>query len=948
MLTTLGLLVLACIHFIGCQDAEPLSPYEAGLLTQPQELVFSTSFVGAEIVRNLVVGNDGNAPLSLDAYSIGDEAADGLHFRMVSQGEFPLGAGQTTSIVVAFAPSEAGAHATSLKLQFAGFAEVEVPISGLAQSPALRIEPPVVEWSELNAGDTASQEVLLINEDDVDLDVSLSFSGASVFQMSTSSGGTTSQRSLTLEPNESLPLTLYFSPPGAGLSSATLFADVCGEGCGATAQLLGTGLAPRIQVNPRQVNFGDVQVGETTTVTVDLSNIGVGNLNVTRISIDDDLGFATVSTPSLPAISTDGNASFDVQFAPTSPQADFSANLILESNDPLQPRLLLPVRANVPGALVRAFPAVLQLGYLDVGDARQADTLIRSVGDAPVTVTAVILEAEGTNAFRITSPIPALPRDLAPQEGFIVTIEAVAGEDDFLNLGANGNLLFRTSEGDFRVPLEFSTDVSRCRPRANRSHVDLGFLQPGLGARGVTEIVNEGIALCTLERVVPTLDHAFDTGFTFATDGTTLLNPGESMQVEFAFSTVSQGGYRAFLSLDFAESERPVVVSASVSTTPRNLVAEPSSIQVGPFREGCTMPNTAFTLLNSGAAAANVVSVLATPNAPVAFISPNLDFWVEPGGAVTVSAGLAQMPSPGLHTGAFVVEVDQLPQLSVNLEVEVVPAGEPILERFLVPNDVDELDVLFIVDNSGSMYDDQVELASNFGRFIDAARQQSSGLDVHLAATTTDIFVEAGELIGTPPFLPLFSSSTPGLFANRVNVGTMGSGLELGLEATYLALGPDAPLRNRGFLRPNAALSVVVVSDEEDSGAWEGLEYTIPVQRYIDFLRSVKSSSNSEIPVLFSAVTVPGAARYLEMVTAFNGIFLDINAPWGEDLGLIGEASANLRKTLRLESVPAGDVQVYVNGVLVENYSISGSVVTFTDSLPAGGDVRVSYVPTCN
>src|SRR5688500_11794018 len=45
-------------------------------------------------------------------------------------------------------------------------------------------------------------------------------------------------------------------------------------------------------------------------------------------------------------------------------------------------------------------------------------------------------------------------------------------------------------------------------------------------------------------------------------------------------------------------------------------------------------------------------------------------------------------------------------------------------------------DILFVIDNSGSMYDDQVRLAQSFDTFINWIVGES--VDFHIAITTTD------------------------------------------------------------------------------------------------------------------------------------------------------------------------------------------------------------------
>ena len=97
-----------------------------------------------------------------------------------------------------------------------------------------------------------------------------------------------------------------------------------------------------------------------------------------------------------------------------------------------------------------------------------------------------------------------------------------------------------------------------------------------------------------------------------------------------------------------------------------------------------------------------------------------------------------------------------------------------------------KIDVLWVIDDSGSMAPRQENLAKNFQAFIDVFAKGS--IDFRLAVTTTDIFKVRGQLKGSPRIL---TPSTPNLlaaFSNNVKVGTLGSPYEAGLQAAQLAL----------------------------------------------------------------------------------------------------------------------------------------------------------------
>ena len=177
-----------------------------------------------------------------------------------------------------------------------------------------------------------------------------------------------------------------------------------------------------------------------------------------------------------------------------------------------------------------------------------------------------------------------------------------------------------------------------------------------------------------------------------------------------------------------------------------------------------------------------------------------------------------------------------------------------------------QVDFLFVVDDSGSMAEEQANLALNFAR---VARFLGGGLDgranIRIAVTDTDLRADdrRGAFItpagagcaGVEPILSLGPDldSTPGerapeqasdeeitrQLACLTTLGTRGSNREKGLEAMRLALSCDGPnaaafgrccvsepdgrrVYDRGctdtpaFLRPQAKLVVVFLSDEDD------------------------------------------------------------------------------------------------------------------------------------
>ena len=106
----------------------------------------------------------------------------------------------------------------------------------------------------------------------------------------------------------------------------------------------------------------------------------------------------------------------------------------------------------------------------------------------------------------------------------------------------------------------------------------------------------------------------------------------------------------------------------------------------------------------------------------------------------------------------------------------------------------DYADILLVVDNSGSMGDEQDELSSSFEAFVEFIERAET--HYHIGVVTTDVdaeFAEYGEvpgqLRGQPHFITPDTEDAAAVFRDAVRVGVHGSGYERGFEAARAAWG---------------------------------------------------------------------------------------------------------------------------------------------------------------
>ena len=207
------------------------------------------------------------------------------------------------------------------------------------------------------------------------------------------------------------------------------------------------------------------------------------------------------------------------------------------------------------------------------------------------------------------------------------------------------------------------------------------------------------------------------------------------------------------------------------------------------------------------------------------------------GGVAVLLGGCAAgaTPAPRSDAGGLGAAVDATPSLPNPFP----PSGDPAC---------DKMDILFVVDDSGSMGEEQTNLGANFPRFVavldDYIAASGAPLDYRVGVTTTSkplttvIFPPSGSpvpvmrdvadgprgalLTGrgcemTQPWLERGEPDVAARFACVANVGTDGALIEMPLLMWELALTERvADGTNAGFLREDALLAVVILTDEDD------------------------------------------------------------------------------------------------------------------------------------
>ncbi len=298
-----------------------------------------------------------------------------------------------------------------------------------------------------------------------------------------------------------------------------------------------------------------------------------------------------------------------------------------------------------------------------------------------------------------------------------------------------------------------------------------------------------------------------------------------------------------------------------------------------------------------------------------------------------------------------------------------------------------KIDVLWVIDNSNSMRSSQESVAENFNRFI--SQFLARNYDFQMAVTTTEAYRELFEDGDFSSFrdgtdntshtgIPIVSQTTLNVeetFITNILQGDGGHGDERAFLSFKMALNN---VINSGFIRHDAFLAVIIVSDEDDfshlnANSIQDPNNTSldPVSSYVDFLKELKKEAPFKNYYSVSAIAVFDedclsqvndfwtgrkiAYRYTELIELTNGSKASLCSNFGDNLEMISDSIVELSSMFALDREPFVEtIKVYVNGNEILPDSINGwtyneennSILFHGESIPPdGANISIRFEP---
>lgn len=1012
----LGLACLVTLAAVACDDQISNEGFPR-LEVSPNPIVLNAISVGDQTSRSVALRNAGGSTLiitriefsnSIDTREFSLTLPD-LPLRIAPDGE--------QAIELSYAPIDPGQDSGFLLIESndADRLETRVPINTAAPQAELVVNPTSLEFLS-DDGTPQEQSVTVTNIGTVPVeirDLSLTPETDDEFELAT--------------PNEDLPalrqgdsfeVTVRYTPVGGDTDVGTLaIATNLADGHRILVPLTATQPSPEIDVSPPSVVFPPMELGmESERVDIIIENRGSADLVIDNIALaaatapPNNEQFQLYDLPDFAdgplVIEPQASHTVGVTYLPIV-EGNHSTALVINSNDEDERLVTVPLNGRVRAPCIEVTPLEINFGLVALNiESAPAQLRISNCGDLPLTVEQIELsdadfDWEPVDAMQGRADVELPPLGSMPIKVWYTNTALAEGEPRSATLTVHNSTPETPAiEVDLNVT---GGGAPTCDIRILPGRMDFGLVARGRNVTRELSVVSRGTGHCEIRNQELRMP-------AFAIPGLWVnrfiitqrlaqgrIGPGAFEPLGVTYRPEVFLPDEAILAVTywdpFLMEERTAEANLVGIGGESNIEVIPGSLDFGRVTAGeCASRQERVSVYNTG-----VVNLCITD---LRLEGPNCDEFVvverpraDMDGCIIVTRNspavveLVYEPADlGPDSCSLVFESDA----NDNPELRVPLSGEGIRDRR--QTDVFEqtsgrtVDVLFVVDNSGSMSEEQANLQRNFNSFIAGAAQFANDYQLGIITTDMDSEQHQGKLQGNPRIMRR-NANIEQEFARTVDVGTNGAGEEKGLAAAQAAMSdplsfdtgvaclvdnecvmPDRCVegfcggQNRGFLREDAALEVIFVSDEDDFSAGS-------LNFFVDFFKNIKGFRNEGLFHAHAIVGLlngraascdgPGGAadagsRYVEVANRTNGeLFSICNDNFGGPLQELGNQAFGLPVQFFL-SRPAirNSIQVAVDGMRQamgwEYDEASNSVVFDEVSVPQPGQtIQVDYEAQC-
>lgn len=972
--------VAALAGVVACGGASGSKVRQLGGLLEvtPATIDFGDVALGKEATIGVKLQNDGLVPMTISQLAQFEDAAF-----TVTGLPATIPPGGVATVSVRYQPPDLGTYARALQLvtDSPTVPRTDLAIRGHAVRGLATLSGDTFDFGDVVVNETASQEFSLSNNDGhalTSIHIALPTGGDSA-EFTVAPPG-----ELPLQPEQSMVARIDFTPDRLGDFAAVIPVTPCPTCSARNVSLKGRGVTRLLDVEPASIDFGDVLLGATAAQPITVTNTSRNPLVVSALNIAGSPDMtASLDGATYPMTLAPGQVVTGViKFAPRV-LAGQSAQVSMPASDGAPG--VVALAGNGIGPVVQTTPKSLFIGPTAIGTSRSGQITITNVGldpagTNPLTVSNVSVLSDDP-AWVLDTPTPIAVGEpggsAAIQISFRPTREGTS--QAILVIDSNDGL-----HPQVQVPVAANGRALKpCTLAVSPgSTLDFGMSRLFTPTVQGVELTNTTGDDCIVgDPVITSGGPAFHWPGGGAPSGRTLA-PGGRMSVRLEFVAEQATKYQGSLEFYVSNPAAPTMTIALQGEGDNScFYVSPSTVGFGAVTLGCGTPGENLYAVNHCSYPVSVTGV--TISGQPFQTSPQLPIKVP---------AQTSAPIPVTYTPA--TRGDDVGWISVTTDMRPEPyqagltggAQEPATVLDQWDQSTPKVDMLIVIDNSGSMAEEQHALAQNLDHLWN--RIALANADFHIAVTSTgmDPYTagwsqcpggasggEGGRFFPVDGSHPrLLTPQTPNvaqaLFENT-DVGqchwkeqftepVVAALTDPLINATKAPGSPWPADGNAGFLRDDARLALMAVSDSDDD---VDLTNPPPVSYLIDTLREVKHgaldlvSFAGIVPLEACSTAEAIGTRYTEIARQLHGKVFDICQL--DNMGaMLDSALGDLLQPLSsfpLSAHPKDptQIEVTVNGAAVTDWTydpVANRVVFPQDAVPApGSHIAARYVTAC-
>ncbi|HVE81507.1 MAG TPA: choice-of-anchor D domain-containing protein, partial [Myxococcales bacterium] len=709
-----AVVVVGVAGLAGCRDGERLGQVGAAFDVFPGQIDFGPTALGEQQRSTVRIDNRGVAPIQVTSITSTLPRVEVIDFA-----PFQIAAGDGRDVAVAFSPQVEGDFSGALQLRTDHEAlGAQVPVSGQGVAALAELRTASVDFGVVELSTVKMAQLVVANPRAVPVQVQVALGGPDADEFSTAAA-----RPLSLAPGEVRSVAVAFQPTRLGVAQASASVAVCPTCDRIAVPLGGSGIVSMLDISPLVVDFGRVPVGSAAEAHVTVRNLSSQPFDFRGASLLNNASgaFALTFVPALPNARLEAGMSVDLTltFTPRAsgpvPGVLLQINVSPAGSGAPGPKLPVLGAGGTPCLLVSPVP--LDFGTVPQGMASTQWLQLSNRCRGQIQVSGQTLSTQVGGYFSL--PAGATPIFLDGGAGARMAVSFMPRSG---STGSSGTLTLHVyqadgSGGTEQVPLlGVATTLPPCTYQLAPSALDFGSVPVGAAVTLGLSLHNTGTSACFVAGMQ--VAAGSDPELTAEPLGSRLLAPGAAATLRVRFQPAAEAAFAGLAEgwVNSSTAGHPTAPLAGLGTS-SCFTLSPTTADFGLAKLGCPARSRAVIGYNrcSTAVAVGSAALDAAPGAPFALAGGST-------GGISVPAGQSTTWTVRYSPSA---EGDDAAALRVQALGSTFTAGllgtaraQPTQTDHFVQQGQAKVDVLFVIDNSGSMMEEQASLAQNFAAFL--------------------------------------------------------------------------------------------------------------------------------------------------------------------------------------------------------------------------------------